>query len=125
MTKLARKSIPHKTLEAATRAEALALVRLGCSRRMAAARLGCAHTTIGRAAARDPQFAAALAEAESRPDREFRELVRHADRRKRRCEEERRAETNLGPCADSLPMRSSKSSWRSSSTHGRRLGERT
>ncbi len=81
MTKLAPNPALRKTFDAAARAEALALIRLGCSRRMAAAKVHCAHTTIGRAAARDPQFAAALIEAESRPDPEFRELVRTADRR--------------------------------------------
>ncbi len=95
MTKPARKPLPAKALDAGKRAEVLALVRLGCTRRMAADKVRCAHTTIGRAAARDPAFAAALAAAESRPDRGFRGLIRTTDRRKRRADDDRRAEELL------------------------------
>jgi hypothetical protein len=95
VSKPPRKPLRAKTLDAAKCAEVLALVRLGCTRRMAAARAGCAHSTIGRAAARDPAFAAALAEAESRPDRPMRNLIRQSDRRTRRAEEDRRTEERL------------------------------
>ncbi len=53
---------------AACKAQVLALTKLGCSRRLAAEKAGCCHTTIGRAARRDPAFAAELEEAENHVD---------------------------------------------------------
>ena len=84
MNEPARKPVSREVLDQAKRGKVLALVSLGCSRRMAAAKVPCAHTTIGRTAARDQQFAAALAEAECQPQREFRDLLRQANRRTRR-----------------------------------------
>jgi hypothetical protein len=52
----------------ARRAQVLALIKLGCSRRLAAEMAGCAHTTIARAAERDPVFAGELADAECHVD---------------------------------------------------------
>jgi hypothetical protein len=53
---------------AACQAQVLAFTKLGCSRRLAAEKAGCCHTTIGRAARRDPAFAAQLEEAENHVD---------------------------------------------------------
>jgi hypothetical protein len=86
MNDITHPSVPRETLDPDKRAKVLALVSLGCSRRMAAAKVPCAHTTIGRAAARDPQFAVALAEAERQPERELRTLLRQAGRRHRKTE---------------------------------------
>jgi hypothetical protein len=86
------KPASREVLDPHTRAKVLALVSLGCSRRMAAEKVHCAHTTIGRAAARDPQFAAALAEAEARPDREDGGLLRQARRRRRKAKGTREKE---------------------------------
>ncbi|NLY01270.1 MAG: hypothetical protein GXY83_34705 [Rhodopirellula sp.] len=47
------------------RREVLAIIRNGNSRRVAARYIGCAPSTITRAAARDPEFAAELSRAES------------------------------------------------------------
>jgi hypothetical protein len=60
----ARRRDPREVLDPDRRLLALALLRLGGSRRMAARLAGCAHTTIARTAARDAEFAAKLAEAE-------------------------------------------------------------
>ena len=59
-----RRRDPREVLDPDRRLLALAVLRLGGSRRMAARQAGCAHTTIARTAARDPEFAAKLAEAE-------------------------------------------------------------
>ena len=56
----------------------LALLRLGYSRRMAARQVGCNHATIGRAAARDPSFAAQLCHVEGQADFQALKLVRTA-----------------------------------------------
>ena len=53
---------------AAIQEQVLAFTKLGCSRRLAAEKAGCSHTTIGRAARRDPAFAKQLEEAENRVD---------------------------------------------------------
>jgi hypothetical protein len=95
MHEISRQSAIRETLDPAKRAKVLALVSLGCSRRMAAAKVPCAHTTIGRAAARDPRFAAALAEAERQPERELRGLLRQTDRRQRKARRERERESPL------------------------------
>ena len=52
----------------AYQAQVLVFAKLGCSRRLAAEKAGCCHTTIGRAARRDPAFAAQLEEAENHVD---------------------------------------------------------
>ena len=69
---------PREALDAVKRATVVALVRLGGSRRMAAAEVGCAHRTIARTAARDPQFAAELAAAESKSDHKALALIDRA-----------------------------------------------
>ena len=53
---------------AACQEQVLVFTKLGCSRRLAAEKAGCCHTTIGRAARRDPVFAAELEEAENHVD---------------------------------------------------------
>jgi hypothetical protein len=69
---------PREALDPVKRATVVALVRLGGSRRMAAREVGCCHRTIARAAARDPQFAAELAAAESRADGKALRLIDRA-----------------------------------------------
>jgi hypothetical protein len=69
---------PRAALDAVKRATIVALVRLDGSRRMAAAEVGCAHRTIARTAARDPQFAAELAAAESQADHKALKLIDRA-----------------------------------------------
>jgi len=51
-------------LDEAKRRVVLALISIGCSRRMAARYVGCSPTTIARTAARDAEFARGLGEAE-------------------------------------------------------------
>jgi hypothetical protein len=51
-------------LDEADRRVVLALISIGCSRRMAARYVGCSPTTIARSAARDAGFARSLGEAE-------------------------------------------------------------
>jgi hypothetical protein len=79
-----RKPDPREVLDAGKRAKVLALLSLGCSRRMAARKVPCAHSTITRTARRDPHFAAELAAAESQPDRDFQKLLCRAERRQRK-----------------------------------------
>jgi hypothetical protein len=69
---------PREPLDAAKRDLIVTLVRLGGSRRMAAREVGCAASTITRIAARDPQFAARLDEAESKSDRKALEIINRA-----------------------------------------------
>ena len=60
------------------RRKLVALLAAGCSRRVAARRVGCAPSTIARTAARDPDFAEELAEAESNLESEMLESIRRA-----------------------------------------------
>jgi hypothetical protein len=69
---------PGEVLDDRKRAEVLHLISLGCSRRMAARRVRCSHTTIARTAGRDPIFALDLSIAESELDMEALALVRAA-----------------------------------------------
>lgn len=55
-------------LDETRRREILAIVSVGCSRRTAARYVGCAPSTIHNTAERDPQFAAQLENAESKPE---------------------------------------------------------
>ena len=55
---------PLPMLDESNRRTIIALITNGSSRRVAARYVGCAHTTITRTAARDPEFAAQLARAE-------------------------------------------------------------
>ncbi len=59
------KSGGRMPFDAVARREVLAIIRNGNSRRVAARYVGCAPSTITRAAARDPEFAAELARAET------------------------------------------------------------
>jgi hypothetical protein len=60
------------------RRKIVTLLSAGCSRRVAARRVGCAPSTIARTAARDPDFAEELAEAESSLETEMLDSIRHA-----------------------------------------------
>lgn len=53
-------------LDAMKRAEILTIISVGCSRRAAARYVGCAPSTIGATAQRDPEFARQLTRAEQR-----------------------------------------------------------
>lgn len=53
-------------LDSMKRAEILTIISIGCSRRAAARYVGCAPSTIGATARRDPDFAQQLARAEQR-----------------------------------------------------------
>ncbi len=65
-TLLAMQPTPRKgVLGDEKKAHAILLIASGLSRREAAGYVRCAHTTIGRTAARDPDFAAKLALAEA------------------------------------------------------------
>jgi hypothetical protein len=59
---------PREALDLCKRAEIASLARLGCSRRMCAELVGCHHATIARTAARHPEFARQLADAEGAVD---------------------------------------------------------
>jgi hypothetical protein len=63
-------------LDAVNKARVLGLIELGHSRRTAGRLLGCAGSTITRAAARDPEFFSQLANAESRVDTDALKLIR-------------------------------------------------
>lgn len=61
---------PHRgrppVLGPAERRRLIALLEIGCSRRVAARCVGCAPNTIARTAARDPQFAHEIVNAEAK-----------------------------------------------------------
>jgi hypothetical protein len=59
---------PREVLDGVKRAKILALLTMGCSRRMAARQVGCAPSTITRTADRDEEFREQIAEAESQAD---------------------------------------------------------
>jgi hypothetical protein len=61
---VSRSAADRVALDEVKRRQIVRLVALGNSRRTAARVVGCAPSTITRAAARDPQFAAELAHAE-------------------------------------------------------------
>jgi hypothetical protein len=67
-------------LDDLAKTKVLGLLELGHSRRAAARLLGCAANTITRAAARDPEFFAKLADAESQADSEALKLIRQTAR---------------------------------------------
>lgn len=58
--------------------ELLGYLRLGCSRRNAASRVGCCHRTIANIARRDPDFARKLKEAEAESEIACLEKMRDA-----------------------------------------------
>ena len=78
-----RKADPREILDAVTRAKILALLELGCSRRMAARQVDCAASTISRTAARDENFAAQLADAAGQADVRALKLICHAAQQER------------------------------------------
>ena len=65
------------------RKRVLALLDMGCSRRIAARAVGCSPTTITRTIQRDPEFAAQLAEAETHLETQLLEHVRKAAKNER------------------------------------------
>jgi len=56
----------------------VALLRVGCSRRVAARHAGCSASTITRTAARDPAFSDQIARAETYLEIELLGAIRHA-----------------------------------------------
>lgn len=73
-----RPTQPGGVLDAQKKANLILLIAGGASRREAAGFVLCAHTTIGRTAARDPDFAAQLAKAEATNHMEAVRMIRHA-----------------------------------------------
>src|SRR5258708_888280 len=72
----ARTQDPREVLDPFKRVKILALLEMGCSRRMAAKQVGCAGSTITRTADREPQFHAELARAEGQSDIRALKLLR-------------------------------------------------
>ncbi len=62
-------------LDAVNKAKIVALVAIGCNRRMAACEVGCAASTIARTAVRDAEFLAQLDEAQSQADHQALKLL--------------------------------------------------
>ena len=60
------------------RQRVIALLTIGCSRRVAARHIGCAPSTITRTAARDPDFADQVARAETNLEVELLDSIRQA-----------------------------------------------
>jgi hypothetical protein len=74
---------PREVLDGIKRAKILALLTMGCSRRMAARQAGCAASTITRTAERDEEFHNQIAEAEAQADvRALRLISRTAQQEK-------------------------------------------
>ncbi len=59
------------------------LVRLGCSRRIAARHVGCSHSTITRTAGRDPDFSRQLLQAEAALEVEMLTAIHNAAKNER------------------------------------------
>jgi len=74
----ARKLDPREVLDGIKRAKILALLAMGCSRRMAARQVGCARSTITRTADRELEFHTQLADAEAQADVRALRLISHA-----------------------------------------------
>jgi hypothetical protein len=70
-------------LDEEKRRKIIAMLANGSSRRMAAAYAGCAHSTLARTICRDPQFAAAVADAEKNTEIEALHRIRKASRNER------------------------------------------
>jgi hypothetical protein len=68
MSEIARQDDPREVLDGLKRARIVAMLEMGCSRRVAARHVGCAASTITRTAQRDPDFAAELGDAESQAE---------------------------------------------------------
>ena len=74
---------PREVLDGIKRAKILALLAMGCSRRMAARQVGCAASTITRTAERDEEFHNQIADAEAQADvRALRLISRTAQQEK-------------------------------------------
>jgi hypothetical protein len=71
-----RQDDPREVLDGIKRAKIVAMLEMGCSRRVAARHVGCAASTITRTAQRDPDFAAELWDAESQAEVEALKLIR-------------------------------------------------
>jgi hypothetical protein len=69
---------PRETLDSQKKLTILALIKGGCSRRGAARFVGCAPCTIARAAMRDPDFRAAMAEAQEAANIKLIRLIQSA-----------------------------------------------
>ncbi len=65
-------------LDSDKRQRIIALLTVGCSRRVAARHVGCSPSTITRTATRDPAFADQLAQAETNLEVELLDAIRHA-----------------------------------------------
>jgi hypothetical protein len=74
-TETARHHDPREVLDGIKRAKILAMLELGCSRRVAAKHLRCAASTITRTAQRDTEFAAQLFDAESQAEMRALKLI--------------------------------------------------
>jgi hypothetical protein len=77
-TETARKPDPREALDPLKQVEVMALLTLGFSRRAAARQVGCSHSSIARAVARDPHFANQLVDAEMRADVNALKIVKSA-----------------------------------------------
>ena len=78
-----RKPDPREVLNDLRQRVVVALLSLGFSRRTAARHVGISHTSIARAAARDPHFAKQLSDAESVADFSALRMVRDAARQEK------------------------------------------
>ena len=79
----AGKHDPRELLDGIKRAKILALLEMGCSRRMAAKQVACAPSTITRTAQREPEFAKQLADAEGQADVRALRLLTHTAQQER------------------------------------------
>lgn len=78
-----RKRHGSEVLDDSKRAAIVVMLRAGCSRRMAAQHVDCDPSTITRTAARDPEFAAQLAEAQAGVDLKALRLIDRASDQER------------------------------------------
>lgn len=74
MAKRGRKPV----LNSIKKAQIVAILAMGCSRRAAAKFVGCDVKTIRNTAARDPEFAEQISQADSRNEYEFLKSIRRA-----------------------------------------------
>ncbi len=71
------------SLDTDKRQRVIALLTVGCSRRIAARHVGCSPSTITRTAARDPDFADQVARAETNLEVELLDSIRTAAKNER------------------------------------------
>lgn len=74
MTKRGRRPI----LDAIKKREILAILAVGCNRRVAASYVGCAPSTIQNTAAREPEFAAEIERVEARTELGYMQQIKKA-----------------------------------------------